>query len=113
MDIQGTNAAFSITLNWNPSFSYAKLPEGMVGDIPNYWRVLLTPVSPEKGLPHIRQVRISGIKASGAQRAFSVSSYADSPLQDFTFQDLDIEAKTAGSIQRSEEHTSELQSLRH
>jgi hypothetical protein len=31
-----------------------------------------------------------------------VSSYADSPLQDFTFEDLDIEAKTAGSIQNAE-----------
>jgi polygalacturonase len=102
VDIQGTNAAFSITLNWNPSFSYAKLPEGMVGDIPDYWRVLLTPVSPEKGLPHIRHVRISGIRASGAQRAFSVSSYADSPLQEFTFQDLDIAANIAGSIQNAE-----------
>jgi hypothetical protein len=71
-------------------------------DVPNYWKVLLTPVSPEKGLPHFRNVHISGIKSTGAQRAFSVSSYKDSPLQDFTFEDLDIEAKTAGSIQNAE-----------
>ena len=101
VDIQGTNAAFSITLNWNPSYSYAKLPEG-IADMPDYWRVLVAPVPPERGLPHIRNVRISSIKASGAQRAFSVSSYADSPLQDFTFQDLDIAAKAAGSIQNAE-----------
>jgi hypothetical protein len=31
-----------------------------------------------------------------------VSSYADSPLQEFTFQDLDIAANIAGSIQNAE-----------
>ena len=101
IDTQGVNVPVSITLNWNPSYSYAKLPEGIT-DIPDYWKVLLTPVAPEKGLPHFRNVHISGIRSTGAQRAFSVSSYADSPLQDFTFEDLDIEAKTAGSIQNAE-----------
>jgi polygalacturonase len=101
IDTQGVNVPVSITLNWNPSYSYAKLPEGIT-DIPEYWKVLLTPVEPEKGLPHFRNVHISGIRSTGAQRAFSVSSYADSPLQEFTFEDLDIEAKTAGSIQNAE-----------
>jgi len=103
VDIQGTNTAISITMNWNPTFSYAKLPEGITTPIPDYWRVLVTPVSAEKGMPHVRHVRIAGIKASGAQRAFSVSSYADSPLQDFTFQDLDIAARIAGSIENAED----------
>jgi hypothetical protein len=40
--------------------------------------------------------------ATGAQRAFAVSSYAESPLQDFTFSDLDIAARIAGSIQNAE-----------
>ena len=104
VDIQGTSAAISVTLNWNPSFSYAKLPEGItLTSMPDYWRVLLTPVPAEKGMPHVRHIRIAGVKASGAQRAFSVSSYADSPLQDFTFQDLDIEAAMAGAIQNAED----------
>jgi polygalacturonase len=101
VDIQGTNAAFSITLNWNPAYSYAKIPDGMA-DYPDYWRVLVAPVAPEKGLPHIRHVRVSAIQATGAQRAFAVSSYAESPLQDFTFSDLDIAARVAGSIQNAE-----------
>ena len=64
--------------------------------------MLLAPVPPAKGLPHIRRVRISGIKANGAQRAFAVSSYAESPLQDFTFQDVDIASKIAGTIRNAE-----------
>jgi len=101
VDIQDVNVAIGVTLNWNPSYSYAKVPEGMT-NIPDYWRVLTEPVSPERGLPHIRNVRISGVKATGVGRAFAVSSYADSPLQNFTFQDLDIAAKGAGSIQNAD-----------
>jgi hypothetical protein len=101
VDIQGANAAFSITLNWNPSYSNAKLPAD-AANIPDYWRVLVAPVPPDKGLPHIRRVQVTGLRASGAQRAFSVSSYADSPLQDFTFEAVDIASKTAGSIQNAE-----------
>ncbi|MFY9728672.1 MAG: glycoside hydrolase family 28 protein [Bryobacteraceae bacterium] len=101
MDIQGVSTAIGVALNWNPSYSYAKLPQGMTR-VPDYWRVLLEPVPPALGLPHLRNVQISGIRASGAGRAFAVSSYADSPLENFTFKDVDIEAKTAGSIQNAE-----------
>jgi polygalacturonase len=93
----GVATPVSITLNWNPSYSYAKLPEG-VQDMPAYWRVLTEVVPPEKGLPHFRNITVSGLKSTGAQRAFAVSSYADSPLVDFTFKDIEIEAKTAGTI---------------
>jgi len=50
-------------------------------------------------------VKISDIKASDAQRAFSVGSYKDSPLQNFEFKNLDIDAKTAGSIQYADHWT--------
>jgi polygalacturonase len=101
MDIEGVATAIGVTLNWNPAYSYATLPAG-VTDVPDYWRVLLTPVSAEKGRPHIRKVQISGIRAKGAGRAFLVSSYAESPLEDFTFEDVDIAAKVAGSIQNAD-----------
>jgi polygalacturonase len=93
----GVATPVSITLNWNPSYSYAKLPGG-IQDMPAYWRVLTEVVPPEKGLPHFRKITISGLKSTGAQRAFAVSSYADSPLVDFIFRDIEIEAKTAGTI---------------
>jgi polygalacturonase len=101
MDIQGVPTAIGVTLNWNPAYSYATLPAGIT-DVPEIWKVLLAPVSKEKGLPHIHGIQISGIHATGVQRAFAVSSYAESPLQDFTFRDLDIAAKTAGSIQNAD-----------
>jgi polygalacturonase len=97
----GVATPVSITLNWNPSYSYAKLPEG-IQDMPAYWRVLTEVVRPEKGLPHFRNITVSALKSTGAQRAFAVSSYADSPLVDFTFKDIEIEAKTAGTIANSQ-----------
>jgi polygalacturonase len=101
----GVATPVSISLNWNPSYSYAKMPEGDspalpagMKEMPDYWKVLTSVVPPDKGMPHFRHIRISGLKSTGAQRAFAVSSYADSPLVDFTFRDIEIEAKTAGTI---------------
>lgn len=91
-----------ITLNWNPSYSYAKIPAD-VKEVPDYWRVLAEPVPHDKGLPHFRDVHIYNIKATGAKKAFAVSSYPDAPLIDFEFKNIDIDAKTAGSIQNAQD----------
>jgi hypothetical protein len=95
--LENVATAFSVSLNWNPSYSYAKMPED-VKNPPDYWKVLTEAVPPERGLPHFRKVRISGLKAIGAQRAFAVSSYKDSPLEDFELVDWNVEAKSEGSI---------------
>jgi hypothetical protein len=102
--MQGVATPISVTLNWNPSFSYAKIPEGMK-DVPDYWKVLAAPVSPQRGLPHFRDIRISDVTAKGARQAFSVSAWPDAPLRDFAFRKIDIEAKTAGSIHNAENWT--------
>jgi polygalacturonase len=105
-DMQGVAAAISVAFNWNPSYSYAKMPED-VQNPPDYWRVLTEPVPPEKGLPHLRRVRIADVKATGVQRAFAVSSYADSPIEDFQLRSIAIEAKTAGTLRDTKNWTFE------
>jgi polygalacturonase len=104
VQLEGVATPVSVTLNWNPSYSYAKMPEN-VKDPPDYWRVLTQPVPPEKGLPHFRKITIAGVKATGAQRAFAVSSHAESPLEDFELRDIQIEARTAGSIANTKNWT--------
>jgi len=104
MVMEGVGTVFSVTFNWNPSYSYAKIPEG-IKNVPEYWRVLAEPVPPEKGLPHLRNVVVSRIRATGARQAFSVVSYKDSPLRNFQFDDLRIEARSAGAIQNAENWT--------
>jgi len=91
----------SITMNWNPAYSYATIPAGIT-DMPDYWKTLLAPVDPAKGIPHFRDIQISDLKATGARQAFSVSSHADSPLQNFVFKNIDIEARSAGAIQNAD-----------
>jgi polygalacturonase len=86
-----------ITMNWNPSYSYATLPDG-VKDIPPYWVTLTTKVPEQQGLPHFSGVHIWNIKATGARRAFEVSAYPNATLDDFRLDHLEIEAATAGTI---------------
>jgi polygalacturonase len=100
VDIQEVGTAIAVNFNWNPSYSYAKMPEG-IPNPPDYWRILTTAVPPEKGMPHLRKVRISGVKGRATRQAFSVTSYKDSPLEDFVFKNLNIAARTAGTIQNA------------
>ena len=72
---------------------------------PDYWKILLTPVAPEKGIPHFRDIQISDLKATGARQAFGVSSHADSPLQNFVLRNIDIEARAAGTIRNADHWT--------
>ena len=86
-----------MTMNWNPSYSYATLPPEEK-NIPPYWVVLTTKVPEEQGLPHFSEVHIWNIKAVGAKTAFNVSAYPTATLNDFRIDHLDIEAATAGTI---------------
>jgi hypothetical protein len=93
-----------MTMNWNPSYSYATLPPD-VKNPPHSWVVLTTHVPKDKGLPHFSDVHIWNIKAVGAKEAFNVSAYPDAPLMNFRLDHLDIEAKTAGTIANAKNWT--------
>ncbi len=95
----GVATPISINMNWNPAYSYAKLPEGTdPKTVPPYWIPLTTPVPEDQGLPHFSDVHIWNIKAAEAKRAFNVSAYPNAPLVDFKLDHLNIEAQTAGTI---------------
>ena len=99
LTLTGVAVPISMTMNWNPSYSYAVLPPGTdTKTMPPYWVPLTTPVPEAQGLPHFSGVHIWNIKATGARRAFSVEAYPDTPLTGFKFDHLDIEAASAGTI---------------
>jgi polygalacturonase len=102
VDMQNVPTAFSINFNWNPSYSYAKIPEGLQS-VPEYYKVMAQEVPRAQGLPHLKNVRIENIKAVGATQAFSVVAYADAPLKNVTFRKIDIQAQRAGTIQNAED----------
>jgi polygalacturonase len=97
LTLEGVAIPIHITMNWNPSYSYATLPAD-AKDAPPYWVVLTTHVPEDKGLPHFSRVHIWKIKATGAKQAFNVSAYPNAPLEDFHLDHLDIAAATAGTI---------------
>jgi polygalacturonase len=97
LTLEGVAIPIHITMNWNPSYSYATLPAG-VKDIPPYWIALTTRIPDDKGLPHFRDVHIWNIRATGAKKAFEVSAYPNATLDDFRLDHLDIDAATAGTI---------------
>jgi hypothetical protein len=98
-DFRMTNipVVLRITMNWNPSYSYAKIPDE-IKDYPPYWNVLATPVPREKGIAHFHDVKIWNIKATGATTAFEVSGYKEVPLQRFSLDNLDIQASKGGQL---------------
>jgi len=106
LTLNGVGTPISITMNWNPSYSYAVLPKDVdPSTVPPYWIALTTPVPEDKGLPHFSDVHIWNIKATGARRAFSVEAYPNAPLVNFKLDHLDIEATSAGSIANAKDWT--------
>jgi hypothetical protein len=59
---------------------------------------LTAPVSPDKGLPHFRDITLSDIRAMGVGTAFSVNAAPEAPLTGFHVKNIQIEAKHAGEI---------------
>jgi polygalacturonase len=95
--LTGVSIPVHITMNWNPSYSYAHIPSGLK-NVPRYYHILATPVPPSLGLPHFRNVHIWNVTATGAQRAFDVSAMPSAPLVNFTLNKIHISAQTAGTI---------------
>ena len=99
LTLEGVAIPIHITMNWNPSYSYATLPAGTdPSKVPPYWIPLTTPVPNDKGLPHFSDVHIWNVKATGAKTAIQVAAYPNATLDNFRLDHLNIEAQTAGTI---------------
>lgn len=95
----------TFTLNWNPSYSYATIPEGMK-DVPVYWTVLNTPVLPvERGYCQFRDIRIEDLVITGANRIFSASGLPGKTIQNVTFSNVTAQGYEAGAIEYAENWT--------
>jgi len=97
MTFDGVTGVLRITMNWNPSYSYATIPAGLT-NYPAYYKVLTTPVPEDKGRAHLSNVHIWNIKATNAKTAFEVDAYPQVPLEHFHLDHIEIAAATAGHI---------------
>ncbi|CAM3923405.1 Glycosyl hydrolases family 28 [Pedobacter westerhofensis] len=98
MDSIGT--FLQINMNWNPSYSYSKLPEGYnEASLPAHWKKLLTKVEPaEKGIPVFKDVYISNINIKGAKVAINANGTEQSKLINYNLQNVNVTAESAGLI---------------
>ena len=96
-------------LNWYPSYSYPTLPKDVdPSQVPEHWKTMTRRVEPPAlGIPLFRNIRISGIKATGASQAFHVNAYAEKPMQGIHLKDIRIEAKRPGRIANAADWTME------
>lgn len=92
--------AFMYTMNWNPSYSYSKLPEGYTQEtLPAHWKVMLTKVEPEsRGIPRFKNIFVNNVNVAHARKAINGSGLANSLLENFNFRDVTIKAATAGEV---------------
>jgi polygalacturonase len=102
--MNGVGTAFQITMNWNPSYSYSKLPDGYnEATLPDHWKKILHKVEPaEKGIPHFKDVYISNIKVTGAKKDINAIGLKESTMQNFHFDGVNIASGTAGDVQFAE-----------
>jgi polygalacturonase len=103
--LENVPLAFTFTLNWNPSYSYATIPPDS-RDIPPYWRVLSTPVlPPERGLCEFRNITIENVTIVGARRIFSAAGMPEKPLTNISFININASGKEAGAIESARNWT--------
>lgn len=102
VEADSVQMVFAADLNWNPTYSYSTLPSEYEGKkIPEYWKAMLTPVSPkEKGYPYFQNIYMSNVKATHVQSQFiSASGWNDSlRLENFNFYNIKTSALKAGRI---------------
>ena len=113
IEMDSVRTFMEVSMNWNPSYSYSKLPEGYdKNEIPIHWKKMLTPVEPEsKGIPTFKNITLANIKVKGAKTAINVNGLENSIVTNITLKDVSIEAETAGQINFSEDWSFENVSL--
>jgi len=93
-----------VTTNWNPSYSYSELPKAYNYDsIPVHWKKLLEKVPAAQGIPVFRKIYVNNLVATGARRAISVSGMSESIVDGFFLTNVNITARSAGSINYSQD----------
>jgi len=100
IEMEKVKLAFEATMNWNPAYSYSKLPEEYKGKkIPEHWTKMLQVVEPpELAIPYFRQVYLSDFRVKEADRAIDVEGSNVSWMDHFDFNNIYIEANKAGSV---------------
>jgi len=90
--------AFTFTLGWDPSYSYAKIP-AKFKDVPKYWTTMATPVLPvEKGYVLIKDITFYDIHAINAKRIVSATGMKQKFLGAIHWENIQASGLEAGNV---------------
>lgn len=100
-ELDSVRNAYQFNLNWYPSYSYSKLPEGYTWEtVPAHWKTMLEKVTPEsKGIPFTKNVFIRNVKITHAEKAFEINGLPQSTIDHVQFHNSIITAQTIGSME--------------
>lgn len=95
---------FEFMMDWNPAYSYCRLPDAYVGrEIPHHWKVLTEPVTPpERGICPLRNVLFANITVRGkCWKCFKVEGFSEEPIGGLVFENCKVETETGGEIRHA------------
>ena len=99
IEMNNVGSMLRASMDWNPSYSYSSLPAGYSFDsIPVHWKVILQKVSPERGLPHFRNVFLNNLKGTVRGSAFAVTANQESLAENFSLTGIEADALSSGKI---------------
>lgn len=96
--LHGVPVVLRATMNWNPAYSRAAIPEAELANAAAHWLALARPVQPAQGHTHVANVHIQGLQARGAKVAFEVDADAEAPMRHFRFSGMDVQAERGGHV---------------
>lgn len=109
LEMIGVETPIRVQLDWFRSYSYPTIPSAIPeAEITDRWRLLTQRVEPpERGIPEVRNIRISNIKATGAKTAFFINAYSEKPIRNVHLNNVSIEARSGGQISNAKDWTME------
>lgn len=103
-ELDSVRNAYQFNLNWYPSYSYSKLPDGYTWEtVPAHWKTMLEKVTPEsKGTPYAKSIFIRNVRITNAEKAFEINGLPQSRISGVRFRNALITAQTLGAMEYAE-----------
>ena len=90
---------FNCDMNWDPTYSYSALPAEYEGKtLPEHWNVMLQKVEAAQGIPHFRNIYLSGIRGKNVDTFIHCVGAEQSIIQNVRIEDVDVQAKKTGTV---------------
>ena len=99
IEMEDVGTVFDATMNWNPAYSYSKLPKEYEGKtLPDHWEKMLEKVDAKNGTPYFNDVYLSDFKVMNSQTMMNVLGSKESMMRNFHFNNIDADVEKIGQV---------------